>query len=73
MGGAPAQSVLKLLGAAVDGDDRARAGQPGGGDHLQSHATAADDGHALADPHAGGMGDGAEAGDDPAPQQRRLP
>src|ERR1700733_12967491 len=36
-------------------------------------AAAADHADAVTDPHAGGVGHGAEAGHDPAPEQRRLP
>jgi hypothetical protein len=65
--------VLELLGAPVDGDYLGGAGEMGGGDHLKADPAAADDAHALADPDPGGVGDGAETGDDAAAEQRGLP
>ncbi len=66
MRGAAAQRLLELLGAAVDRDNRGGARDPGGRDHLQADAAAADDADALADRDRGRVADGAKAGDDAA-------
>ena len=60
---------LELRGVEVDGDDRSRSGESQRGDDLQPHASAADDDRRLACAHARGVGDRAERGDDPAPEE----
>src|SRR3954447_21910492 len=55
------------------GADRPRAAHTPRGDDLLADPAAADDAYALADPHPRGVAHRAEAGDDGAAEQRRLP
>jgi hypothetical protein len=73
LGGAQPQGALQLAGVAVDRDHAGRPGQPGTRDRLQADAAAADHGDALAGPYARHVAHRAQAGDDAAADQRRLP
>ena len=64
---------LELLCDAIDRDDRVCTGHPGAGDHLQTDAATAEHCDGLASAHACDVADGSHAGDDPTPEQRRLP
>src|SRR4051795_4325333 len=73
VGGAARARQRELRGVTIDGDDPARAGHTRRGDDLLADPAAADDAYALADPPPRGVAPRAEAGDDGAAEQRRLP